>query len=105
MCIRDSIITSARELDEIRNNLSAHYKLGNDIDLTEYLSDVGEGYAKWNKEGWEPIGKPDGSRNGYFTGSFEGAYHIISGLWINRTDSDNIGLFGGVNSYNNDTCI
>lgn len=29
------IITSARELDEIRNNLSAHYKLGNDIDLTE----------------------------------------------------------------------
>ncbi|MGO0062939.1 hypothetical protein ACTID9_23445 [Brevibacillus fluminis] len=40
------IITTAEELANIRTNLSASYKLGDDIDL----SDFSEG------EGWEPIG-------------------------------------------------
>lgn len=53
------IITTAKELDTARENLSANYKLGNDINLTEYLSENGDGYVKWNESGWEPIGSPD----------------------------------------------
>lgn len=93
------IITTAKELDAVRENLSAHYKLGNDIDLTEYLAEGGEGCLKWGEAGWEPIGKPDDLGYECFTGSFDGAYHIISGLWINRADTSGIGLFGGTNSY------
>lgn len=93
------IVTTARELDAVRGDLSAHYKLGNDIDLTEYLGEGGEGYAKWGDAGWEPIGQSSESGYEYFSGSFDGAYHVISGLWINRADTDNIGLFGGVESY------
>ena len=89
------IITTAKELDAARENLSANYKLGNDIDLTEYLSESGDGYVKWNESGWEPIGSPDKP----FTGNFDGANHVISGLWINRPDAY-VGLFGAV--YPND---
>ena len=41
------IITTASQLDEIRNELTAHYRLGNDINL---------GTAPWNSgAGWEPL--------------------------------------------------
>ena len=91
------IITTAKELDSVRENLNASYKLGCDIDLTEYLSENGEGYEKWGNNGWEPIGSSDQ----YFNGSFNGNYHSITGLWINRETSRNVGLFGcaGRNDY------
>ncbi len=95
------IITTAKELDSVRENLSAHYKLGNNIDLSEYLDEGGEGYDKWGESGWEPIGKPDDLGYECFTGSFDGAHHVIFGLWINRADTNGIGLFGSANSYDN----
>jgi hypothetical protein len=75
----------------VRNNLSADYKLGNDIDLTQYLSPNGEGYN--NGHGWEPIGNGDFP----FTGNFDGNGYKITGLWLNR-DSDYAGLFGHISN-------
>jgi hypothetical protein len=62
----------------------------NDIDLTDYLSEDGAG---WNDgAGWQPIstsGTP-------FTGTFDGNGKSISGLIINRSDTNYQGLFGYV---------
>lgn len=84
------VITTPEQLDAVRDNLSAHYKLGADIDLGDYLDYDGAGYAKWGEAGWEPIGT--------FTGSLDGAGYKITGLWINRPSSDNIGLFGYISN-------
>ena len=85
------IITTAAELDDIRNYLFYHFKLNNDIDLTEYLDPGGAGFAKWGAEGWLPIGANNGIP---FIGSFDGNGHMITGLWINQPDMDYVGLFG-----------
>lgn len=84
------IITTAAELDAVRDDLSAHYKLGGNVDLFEYLAKGGAGYAKWGGAGWEPIG----TYNIPFTGSLDGAGYLITGLWINRSDTNYVGLFG-----------
>lgn len=73
------VITTPAELYAIRNNLSAHYKLGNDIDLVSY-------------ENWEPLG----SVTVPFTGSLDGNGYTISNLKITRATSDYVGLFGAV---------
>ncbi|MGC3977085.1 MAG: YDG domain-containing protein [Paludibacteraceae bacterium] len=91
-------ITTAAELDAVRNNLLAYYKVMNDIDLTSYVASGGAGYN--GGEGWNPIGS-DADR---FTGTFDGGGYIISGLAINRpsssqTASTGCGLFG----YSNGT--
>ena len=84
------IITTPEQLDAMRDNLSANYKLGASIDLEEYLAYGGAGYAKWGEEGWEPVST--------FTGSLDGAGYKITGLWIDRPSSDNVGLFGYINN-------
>ena len=73
------IITTPQQLNEIRNNLSASYRLANDIDLSAYQSG----------EGWVPIGDWDNS----FTGSLDGAGHKITGLKIDSSRQLS-GLFG-----------
>ena len=106
------IITTAAELDAVRDHiyvivrrrlpsfshppttfrdLHAHFRLGNDIDLTDYLAPGGDGYAKWGWRGWEPIGV---SHFGIgISGSFDGNGHVVRGLWINRIGSNEVGLF------------
>ncbi|NLK18684.1 MAG: hypothetical protein GX310_02700 [Synergistaceae bacterium] len=69
------IITTAEQLDEMRNGLAAHYKLGNDIDLGEVPYNTGSG--------WKPIGGFD-LGEGPFTGSLDGNGKKITGLFINR---------------------
>ena len=77
------VVTTCEELDGMRNNLSAFYVLGNNIDCS--------GTAAWNDgQGWEPIGTPAAP----FNGSLDGNGHTISGLIINRTWADDVGLFG-----------
>ena len=93
------IITTAAELDAVRNHLDAHFRLGNDIDLTDYLAPGGDGYAKWGRRGWEPIGgrlrAPRWEPNQpEFSGSFDGNGHVIRNLRIFREDSEGVGLFG-----------
>ena len=72
------IITNAEEMNAVRNNLNAHYKLGNNIDLSSI-------------EEWEPIGN-----NTYpFTGSLDGQEYSITGLTIATRESNEYnGLFG-----------
>ena len=75
------IITTAEQLDAMRNGLDKHYKLAADIDLTEFLTDP---------KGWIPVGgsAPGGratrDESARFTGSLDGDGHAIIGLWIPR---------------------
>ena len=73
-------ITNADELFEVRNALDASYKLINDVDLTEWIQENNP------TQGWNPINE--------FSGSLDGNGKSISGLYINRPTSDDVGLFG-----------
>lgn len=79
-------ITTADELFEVRNALSASYKLVNDIDLTEWIEENSP------TQGWSPIG----SNTNPFTGCFNGNGMTIKGLYVKRPNTDNLGLFGYV---------
>ena len=77
--------------------IGGHFKLIANIDLSEYLSEGGDG---WNDgAGWEPVGtwvSPIDPGNP-FTGSFDGDGHTISNLYINRDGTEGVGLFGYTN--------
>ncbi|WP_166240936.1 InlB B-repeat-containing protein [Paenibacillus turpanensis] len=73
------IITTAEDLNNVRNARSAHYRLGNDIDLGAYT------------DNWLPIGEPGGGKD--FVGTFDGAGYVIRGLKVNST-SNFASLFG-----------
>ncbi|MGG4217830.1 S-layer homology domain-containing protein [Paenibacillus jamilae] len=68
------IITTAAMLDDIRTDLNAYYKLGANIQLTDYT--------------WNPIAN--------FAGVFDGNGYTISGLTINQPLSMNVGFFGNL---------
>jgi len=76
------LIATARQLDHVRYNLTAAFKLISDIDLDLY---------PYNKdEGWQPIG----SEGSPFRGFFDGNGKRIRGLQINRVGEDDVGFFG-----------
>ncbi|MDD4251312.1 MAG: GLUG motif-containing protein [Candidatus ainarchaeum sp.] len=76
-------ITTCQGLQEINQNLNGTYILGNDIDCSQTNT--------WNSgAGFQPIG----SWGPWFTGVFDGAGYTISGLYINRPTTDDVGLFG-----------
>jgi hypothetical protein len=69
--------------------LDANYVQVSDIDAS--------GTPSWNGgKGFEPIGEFNRTRDTEFTGTFDGADHTISGLYIERRSTFNVGLFGGV---------
>ena len=68
-------ITSASDLNMMRWNPSADFRLMRNISLPY---------------GWEPIGTADAP----FTGTFDGQCFTISGLRINDEHLDDVGLFG-----------
>jgi hypothetical protein len=74
-------VATAEQLNVVRDYLSAHFIQVEDIDLDQDPRSAGEG--------WLPIG-----RETPFTGTYNGAGHSISGLYIDRPDSDYQGLFG-----------
>ncbi len=76
-------LTTAVELDSVRNYSSNDFRMENDIDLITYLIDV-----SGVEEGWEPIDN--------FTGNFNGAGFEVQNMFIRRPDEDNIGFFGTV---------
>lgn len=93
------IIMNARQLDNVRNHLDAHYKLGRDIDLTGYY---GATWAEqgWTEEmGWMPIGWPSSTSQQVFKGSLDGQSHTIIGLKIN-SEEDYMGLFARIFAEN-----
>ncbi|MDR2585442.1 MAG: hypothetical protein LBC84_04375, partial [Prevotellaceae bacterium] len=66
-----------------------YYKLMADLDLN---------FAPWNSgDGWIPIGDYNGFNTTIsFKGNFDGNNHTISHLFINRSGTDYMGLFGCV---------
>ena len=71
------IVETAVDVENIKNNLSGYYIVGNDIDLST-ITDF----------------TPIGNNNTRFTGTFEGAGFTLSNLTIDRDTANFIGLFG-----------
>ena len=83
------IIETKQQLDAVRNDLSACYKLNKDLVFTE--ADYAEGGDFYNdSKGWEPIGTVDEP----FKGNLDGNGHIIKNIGINRSSEKFNGLFG-----------
>ncbi|MHC4741331.1 MAG: GLUG motif-containing protein [Planctomycetota bacterium] len=76
-------ITNATQLQEMADDLDAHYVLMNDIDCSDTIN--------WNSgAGFDPVG----DNTNQFTGSLDGQDNKIIGLYINRSSIDYVGLFG-----------
>lgn len=90
-------ISSWYELSAVRNDMSADYTLGTDLDKTS------DGYDELvdTNQGWNPIGTQDVR----FTGSFDGGNNSISDLYIDRPTEDNQGIFGHVGDNVGETTI
>jgi len=82
------------EINFYLNNTNLHFKMINDIDLTNYLAPGGAGHN--GGAGWLPIGNAANK----FSGTFDGAGFKITGLWINRENTDYVGLFAQTNGAN-----
>ena len=94
------VITTAAQLNAVRNHLGGHYRLSADIDLSGM--------------NWTPIGtfiaagesaKEQGipPARDAFSGTFDGGSHTISNLVIEQPEGDAVGLFGctsGAHIYN-----
>jgi hypothetical protein len=90
------IIKTAQQLDNLRNYLGEdhrdkHFKLGSDIDLSAYIAQT------YSAEGWLPIGQSGSS----FCCQIDGDNHSVTGLWINRPNMNQVGLFGYVEKLEN----
>lgn len=86
-------IYNAVQLDQVRNFTSTgvYFKLMDDIDLSEWIADNNP------SQGWVPIGNSSGTS---FKGTFDGNNHKITGLYIKRSSSNYVGLFGYLCSAN-----
>jgi hypothetical protein len=90
------------ELQEMQDELDAHYILMNDIDAIE-TREWNVGDHDGNPEtpdsamGFEPVGKYSKENTKFgFAGEFFGQGFTINELYINRPFEDNVGLFGCV---------
>ena len=91
------LIANKTHLNNVRNYLSVHFKLVNDIEFEDV--DFVEGGAFYNNgAGFAPIGSDDSSA---FTGVFDGNGCAVKNLYINITSDSTVyaGLFG----YNHGT--
>ncbi|MBQ8731339.1 MAG: bacterial Ig-like domain-containing protein [Oscillospiraceae bacterium] len=84
------LIETKEQLNNVRNNLGAHYKLVADI-FFEKEDFANDGNFYNNGHGFVPIG--DSSDNA-FTGTFDGNGFIIYNIYISNIDTDCAGLFG-----------
>jgi hypothetical protein len=77
------IITNVYELQQINEDLTGWYVLGNDIDASDTNNwDSGYGFA------------PIGCYTAPFEGVFDGRGHVITRLYINQPSGICVGLFG-----------
>ena len=83
-----SVILNVTQLQNISDGLAGNYVLGANIDASAT--------SGWNGGlGFSPIGPDDITQ---FTGTFDGLGHTITGLTINSTSQNYVGLFGYVGS-------
>ncbi len=76
-------ITNVTQLQEMRYAVTSYYVLMNNIDASDT--------STWNSgAGFDSIG----NLSVRFSGNFDGGGYNITGLFINRTGTDYIGLFG-----------
>ncbi|MFH0808261.1 MAG: Ig-like domain-containing protein [archaeon] len=81
------IITNWTQLQAMNSGLSYWYELGNDLNSST------AGYGDYQTgSGFLPIST--------FTGMFDGKNHTITGLFISRSGTNFVGLFGIVNNIN-----
>lgn len=79
-------VTNCVQLQEMNDDLDAHYILTNDIDCSDTVN--------WNGgEGFIPIGLSP-----FFSGTFNGQNFTVSSLYISQTDGSNVGLFGTIDN-------
>ncbi|MCL2061666.1 MAG: hypothetical protein FWH03_03475 [Firmicutes bacterium] len=90
------ILSSAEDLAQLAQETNAsggasgvYYALGNDIDLTHYLSVSGAGYN--GGKGFVPIGL---DAQHAFRGVLDGGGYTVTGLFIHDTSLKYAGLFG-----------
>ena len=110
------LICTYAQLDRMRDNLTAHYELGQDIDASPSWSAGADGCTAYDGStvpeinactGWLPVGnsqsrKCDGGMDDVcFQGHLDGGDHIISNLYLNISGSGETygGLFGLTGSY------
>lgn len=82
------LILNPIQLNQMRNYLNrsgVYFKLMANIDLTEFLQDENPA------QGWQPVGN---SSSAAFKGILDGNGKTVSGLWIKRSNTDNVALFG-----------
>ena len=78
-------------LDNVRNYLSSHFIVINDLDSNSIgYTELASATALEGK-GWQPI-----AVNTTFVGSFDGQGYEICDLFIDRPDESEVGLFGAV---------
>ena len=80
-------ITNAHQMQLMSLNLAASYTVVSDIDAsgTAKASDI------WSSAGFAPLGA---TQNMPFSGALDGRGHSITGLSINRPETDYVGLVG-----------
>lgn len=81
------LILNPIQLNQLRNYLNqsgVYFKLMADIDLTDFLEDESP------SQGWQPVG----TSSAPFKGILDGNNKTITGLWIARSNTDYVGLFG-----------
>ncbi|WP_312418407.1 beta strand repeat-containing protein, partial [Shinella sp.] len=83
-------ISNAHQLQLMAMDLGASYTLARNIDASETGAFATNQSGMWNSAGFVPIGK----RQSEFSGRLDGAGHVLSGLSIDRMDSDDVGLIG-----------
>jgi hypothetical protein len=91
-------ITTAAQLDAVRNNLSGSYILAADIDLSSYENFSPIGIFEPVSDAQEDAETP--KLELAFTGVFDGNKHKISNVTISAPDKDGVGLFGCVAGEN-----
>ncbi|WP_446033244.1 YDG domain-containing protein [Pseudomonas ulcerans] len=84
-------IGNAHQLQLMAYNLGASYTLARDIDASATAGSNASGM--WSTAGFVSVGDT-GNR---FTGQLDGGSHAVTGLTINRTGTDSVGLFGYTN--------
>ncbi|WP_219115964.1 YDG domain-containing protein [Janthinobacterium sp. UMAB-56] len=80
-------IKSPHQLQLMAMDLAGNYTLARDLNAAA----TGTPGDVWNGATFVPVGA---STAAPFTGTFDGAAHVISGLVLNRPGIDNTGLFG-----------
>jgi len=93
------VITNVNQLQEMQDDLTAHYVLDNDIDASITATWNDAATSTDTLEGFKPVG-PDSTHR--FYGTLDGQGHTITGLTINRSGTMVVGIFGFASGSDDD---